>query len=162
MKIRSRTAGQIKIRKAEHFDINSIFNLIDPFVKKEILLPRSKQEITYALDLTWVLEYKQKIVATSTLVHYDKQMVEIRALAVKESSQKQGFGGQLVDYICKEIKKSRSNPITVFALTYSPEFFLNLGMKIVGKDKFPQKIFEVCMSCSKLYNCSEVAVEKVI
>ncbi|MES0489168.1 MAG: GNAT family N-acetyltransferase [Leptospirales bacterium] len=147
------------IRKALESDVDAIYQIIQPFAVKQILLPRTRQEISSDIVTTWIIEKERKVVATATLVPYENKMYEIRALAVRETAQNQGFGAQIVDYIFKEIKKLKRGKFTVFALTYSPVFFQKLGMRIVEKNNFPQKIFDACRMCPHLDDCSEIAVE---
>jgi len=150
------------IRKAQKTDIDAIHQLINPYVNKQILLARTREEIASEILTTWVIEKERKVVATATLVPYENKMYEIRALAIQENMQNQGFGAQIVDYIFKEIKKLKRGNFTVFALTYAPDFFIKLGMQVVHKEKFPQKIFDACRICPRLDDCNEIAVEIIL
>ena len=52
--------------------------------------------------------------------------------------------------------------VTVFALTYVPDFFEKLGFSRVDKATLPHKIWAECINCPKFPDCDETALLKTI
>jgi len=153
------------VRFACKSDIYEILSLMESYVASGVLLPRSEADILKNLPATWVSEESGKITGTISLVDYGNNLFEARAFVVKPEYQKKGTGKALVQEVIHYLnakKKSLNQNVTLFALTYVPEFFKQFGLSIVSKEKFPQKIFEVCQYCKKADNCLEVAVELII
>lgn len=152
-----------EIRQAKKSDADAIEHLLLPYVQQEIILPRSREQLEKYLPNTWVYTSKQEIIAVASLFYFQPTLVEVRGLAVKEHSHKSGVGSKLLRFLIEHLKHSKTEKnITLFALTYAPEFFQKLGFTIVEKEKFPQKIFEVCHLCSHQDNCKEIAVELLL
>lgn len=152
------------IRKASPKDISQIEQLLMPYVEQSIILPRSQEQLLQYLPNTWVYVIEKKIAAVVSLYAFQENLIEVRGLAVNQNFQKKGLGSHLVSFLMEHIKKNRKNkdPISLFALTYAPPFFQKLGFQIVEKEKFPQKIFEVCQLCDQKNNCKEIAVELLV
>ena len=151
-------------RKATIHDVDAIFDLMTPFVANRILLPRKKYQIKQEIDLTWVFDKDSKVVGCINLTSFEDSLYEVRALAVHENYSGLGIGGNLLSAIESYMKNTLlgRNPIHLFALTYQTDFFLKYGFQITNKNKFPQKIYEVCQYCTQQEDCQEVAVDKII
>ncbi|MGB9621994.1 MAG: N-acetyltransferase [Brevinematia bacterium] len=148
------------IREASLEDVDSIFNLMKPFVDKGDLLPRSKDDITDHIRNFIVAEVDGKVVGSMAIKFYSREMVEFRSLVVDVNFQGKGIGAKLVNEgieIVKEMGVKR-----VFVLTRSENFFKKLGFYVVKKDIFPEKIWFDCMLCPKLNNCDEIPMLKNI
>ncbi len=77
-------------------------------------------------------------------------------MAVSRKYQGMSIGKKLIRKCLKEaldlgIKK-------VFALTYNPDYFRELGFKDIDKNKLPHKIWGDCQKCPKFPDCNESAV----
>ncbi|MCX7820625.1 MAG: N-acetyltransferase [Brevinematales bacterium] len=150
----------IIIRGAKLTDALSIEKLINSYAEKGLMLSRKREVIIESIRNYIVAELGDEIVGCASLSFFTEELAEIRSLAVREDLRGKGIGRKLVlgaEKILKEegIKK-------VFVLTYQVEFFKKLGYIIVDKTIFPQKIWRDCLSCSKIMNCDEVAMEKDI
>ncbi len=150
------------IRKAVIADVDCIFNLITPFIVKKILLPRTKSKIQEEIGLTWVSCQDTQVNGCVNLTPFGDHLYEIRALAVDNAYIKVGIGRSLLLSIEAYIIGSIALPVHLFALTYQAEFFIKNGFQITEKNKFPQKIYDVCKYCSKRDDCKEIAVDKII
>ena len=150
------------IRKARIEDAYKIYDLIQPYVKREILLPRSIETICSEIELTWVLEKDKKIQGTLSLTPFEQDLYELRAMVTSQEAQSQGLGTSLLLEAEKFIKNNLHLPIRLFALTYDPSFFLKNGFQQVSKDIFPQKIYDVCHFCTRKHECREIAVKKIL
>ncbi len=150
------------IRKAAIHDTNAIFDLMTPFVIDQRLLPRNKSTIRQEIDLTWVCEKNFKVVGCINLTLFGANLYEVRALAVNENCSGLGIGGDLLTTLESYMKRTFLAPMHLFALTYQADFFLKYGFQITSKDKFPQKVYEVCQYCTRKDDCQEVAVAKML
>lgn len=150
-----------KIRKAEIADVKQIHDLINFYAHRDLMMPRSLNEIYENLRDFWVFEKENKIFACCSLhiIGWEK-LAEIKCLAVKEPYQKHGIGKELVKKCLGEANSLGIKKI--FALTYVPHFFKKLDFKEVDKSKLPHKIWAECCNCPKFPDCDEEAVIKVI
>jgi len=146
------------IRKAFIKDINKIQKLINFFAKKDVMLPRSLNEIYENLRDFWVIEEGNKVIGCVALHVSWEDLAEIRSLAVAENRQGQGIGRKLILACLAEAKELGAK--RVFALTYKPNFFKKLGFKKVSHSQLPHKIWAECIKCCKFPNCQEIALLK--
>lgn len=148
------------IRKAKVSDAKEIFNILQEFALKGILLPRSLNSIYENIRDFWVFEENNKILGTCSLHVYWENLAEIKSLAVIEGYQHKGIGKKLVENCIKEAKDLGVGK--VFALTYVPQFFEKIGFKVSDKSEFPQKVWTECIHCVKFNDCHEVPVSYII
>ena len=151
------------LRFAKITDIEKIQNLIEPFVKRGLLLPKDRSKIETDLPRTIVYATHQQILGVANLFQYDDDLYEIRGLAIHEQYQNRGLGRKIIEKLLSDIKiEYKGKQITIFALTMASDFFLKMGWKLVKKEKFPRKIFDDCMYCKKKDECFEDAVEIIL
>jgi amino-acid N-acetyltransferase len=130
-------------------DIKEIYNLLQYFADKDLLLGRSLSSLYDQLkDFSVYVEKveddqdQEKLVGVCAFHICWDNLAEIRSLAVAEGHQGKGVGQQLVD---KALTEADSYGITkVFTLTYQPEFFRKLGFKDIDKAELPQLIRPSC------------------
>ncbi|MFW6134963.1 MAG: N-acetyltransferase, partial [Elusimicrobiota bacterium] len=134
---------EFKIRKADLSDVRDIHKMINGFAKKDVMLPRSLNELYDHIRDFWVAEHKGKIIACCAFHPMWEDMAEIKSLAVKDSCQGKGLGEKLIDACLKE--SDRLKVKKVFALTYIPEFFEKYGFSKGDKEKMPHKIWSECI-----------------
>ncbi len=144
------------IRKARVEDVGKIKELIDNWAEKELMLPRSINELYENMRDFWVYEEKGEIIGCAAL-HIDWEgLGEIKSVAVKEKSHRKGIGTKLLKVCLSEAEEIGLNK--VFALTYSRDFFEKNGFKPIDKSLLPHKIWSECIRCPKFPNCDEVAL----
>lgn len=149
------------IRDARPGDEDAIAALLEPYVLKKIVLRRTPAEIRESLGQTIVYEDDGQLLGTTSLVFFTDVLCEIRALVIADELQGRGVGRQLVLAAEeKALRHSMQRPLRFFALTYTPEFFERCGYERTTKDKFPEKIYEVCNFCLRKDDCHEIAVQK--
>lgn len=150
----------MKTRKAKVSDLKHIHKLINDYARKEIMLPRSLNELYETLRDFVIYEEKGYICGVCALHIMWEDLAEIRSLAVAKNYQKMGIGKNLVKYCLKEAKSLGIK--AVFALTYQPEFFRKIGFVDIDKAQLPQKIWGDCLRCPRFPECAEHAVIKYI
>ena len=151
------------IRNARMGDIKKIYDLLQYFADKDLLLGRSLSSLYDQLrDFSVYVEKveddpdQEKLVGVCAMHICWDNLAEIRSLAVIEEYQGKGVGRQLVD---KALSEADSYGITkVFTLTYQPEFFRKFGFQDIDKSELPHKVWSDCIQCSKFPDCNEEAL----
>ena len=144
------------VRKATLGDVKHVFDIIDVFAKKGVMLPRSVTEIEGSLRDFFVFEEEGFIRGAVALHIWGPDLGEIRSLAVRDEFTKRGVGRRLVEACSSEAKTLGIK--RVFALTYKTGFFARIGFHVIDRITLPQKIWGDCMRCVKFQSCDETAV----
>ena len=148
------------IRKAKIKDIKQIQGLIGFFARQDIMLPRSLNELYENIRDFWVSEDGGKISGCVALHISWDDLAEIKSLAVTKHKQGKGLGRDLVLACLAEAKVMGAK--RVFALTYNPNFFKQLGFRKIRHEALPHKIWAECINCCKFPNCQEIALLKLL
>ena len=151
------------IRNARMGDIKKIYELLQYYADKDLLLGRSLSSLYDQLrDFNVYVEKaeddpdQEKLVGVCALHICWDNLAEIRSLAVVDGFQGKGVGRQLID---KALLEADSYGITkIFTLTYQPDFFKKLGFKDIDKSELPHKVWSDCIQCSKFPDCNEEAL----
>ena len=146
------------IRKAQIRDIKEIQKLINSFAKKDLMLPRSLNELYESMRDFWVAEENNKVVGCCALHISWDDLAEIKSLAVAKNRQGKGIARELVLACLDEAKKLGAKRI--FALTYKPDYFKKFGFKRIKNADLPHKIWAECINCCKFPDCQEIALLK--
>lgn len=144
------------IRKAVMSDTESIYNLISEYAKEGKLLARTYPSIYENLQSFIVAELDNKVVGISSLTILDRNLAEVRSLAVSPAYVGKGIGKALVKEIIRETGDLKITKL--ISLTYQIEFFSKLGFNRVDKNELPQKMWKDCINCPKLHSCDETAM----
>lgn len=145
-------------RKASMEDVDALYELIQGYAARGIMLPRSKPMLRETIDTFVVAENNGTVVGCGSLCRLGNDLVEIRSLGVSEAYQGQGIGRRIVAMLEKEAREQRIPKI--MALTYEVAFFVRNGYNVVSKDIFPEKVWRDCVHCPKQHCCDEIAVLK--
>ena len=151
------------IRNARMGDIKKMYDLLQYYADKDLLLGRSLSSLYDQLrDFNVYVEKSEndpdneKLVGVCALHICWDNLAEIRSLAIIDEAQGKGVGRQLVD---KALSEADSYGITkVFTLTYQPDFFRRFGFKDIDKSELPHKVWSDCIQCSKFPDCNEEAL----
>jgi len=146
------------IRKAGIKDIKAMQALINSFAKKDLMLPRSLNELYETVRDFWVYEEKKKIVGCCALHISWDDLAEVKALAVKKERQHKGIGTHLVLACIEEARALGAKKL--FVLTYKPGYFKKFGFARIDHAELPHKIWVECIHCPKFPNCQEIALIK--
>ncbi|MFQ5956742.1 MAG: N-acetyltransferase [Candidatus Brocadiales bacterium] len=142
------------IRKANIQDAEDILRIINHFAEKDLMLPRSLQEIYENIRDYFVYVENGRLVGCAALHVFWKDLSEIKSLAVEEPHQGRGIGKRLVKECVGEATELGISKL--FVLTYLPDFFQCLGFRIVEKERLPHKIWTECVRCYKFPDCKEI------
>ncbi|MDD4953657.1 MAG: N-acetyltransferase [Candidatus Omnitrophica bacterium] len=146
------------IRKAKIEDIKQIQELINSFAKKELMLPRSLNDLYENIRDFWVAQDDGKIIGCCALHICWDDLAEIKALAVAKNKQKKGIGKELVSSCMQEAKGLGAKKL--FVLTYRPDYFKKFGFKKIKNADLPHKIWAECINCCKFPHCQEIAMSR--
>lgn len=144
------------IRKAILPDVEEMFELVNYYADKSLMLPRSRSMLYENIRDFVIIEEDGEIVGIGALHVLWSDLGELRTLAVKQSMVKQGIGRQIVEFILKEAKELKLQK--VFTLTYQPGFFEKLGFTVIDKETMPHKVWTDCINCPKFPNCNEICL----
>lgn len=127
-----------KFRAMRREDISAVLSLIRPFVSKEILLPRSEQQMEAEYNDFIVYELDGAVRACAALHIYDRTQAEIAALAVDETCAHIGIGPKMIEYL---IEKAKTVSIeSVFILTtQTADWFEKQGFVADSIDTLPER-----------------------
>ncbi len=145
------------LRKAKVSDAKEIYELLNIYARKGVLLPRSLNSIYENIRDFWVYEENGKVLGCCALHVVWEDLAEVRSLAVSPERQGEGIGYELVRRCILEAWELGVK--RVFSLTYVKDFFLNnFGFKEIDKSILPHKVWGECINCVKFPNCDEEAV----
>lgn len=149
------------MRKATLKDVPTLYQLINSFAKKDLMLPRSMNELYETIrDFTVICDENNAVVACCAL-HIDwDDLAELKSLAVDPAYQGKHLGTKLVENALVEAKELGIRQ--VFALTYKLNFFKRIDFAEIDKNKLPHKVWGECINCPKFTNCDEKALIRVI
>lgn len=150
------------IRKAYIEDAQAIHKLINFYAGKDLMMPRSLNEIYENIRDFWLSFDKKNTLIGCAALHIVgwEGLAEIKSLAVEKKHQKKSMGSSLVQTCLTEAEELKIKK--VFVLTYQPAFFKKFGFKIISKTKLPHKVWVECCNCPKFPNCTESALIKEI
>ncbi len=119
-------------------DVPAVLSLMNPFVERGILLPRSSEELEgEAPDFT-VYEIDGGIRACAALHSYPEGMGEIAGVAVDEAYAHMGIGPKLMELLVAKAKSSGFSGVFVLT-TQTADWFERFGFKSCEIDRLPAK-----------------------
>ena len=145
------------IRKPVPSEVPAIYALMHGYADEGLILERSQEEICGALGAFLVAVIEDKVVGVISSFDYGQGLVEIRSMAVDKSVGGAGIGSVLLSQMVHQILADRDET-RIFALSYSPEFFMKNGFIEVPKGMLPEKIWKDCFNCKDKDNCGETAL----
>lgn len=149
-----------RIRDARPEDVPEIAALVDYYMRRADLLPRTEAEIRDGLDRWQVAVNHGSIVGVGSLVSYNERLVELRSLAVAPAHQGMGVGAELVEALARWADQGGYTEL--FALTRRVEFFVRRGFQVVGMERFPEKVWRDCSQCPLREECDETPMVRVL
>lgn len=126
------------LRPMELTDIPAVLSVMNPFIAKKILLPRTEQVLSENMADYIVYEIDGGIRACASLHVYDQTQAEIAGIAVDSAFSNLGIGPKLVEYLIARAKKQ--NLKSVFILTtQTSDWFEHLGFTSDSIESLPQE-----------------------
>lgn len=148
--------ANVTIRPARAEDVPAMAKLINGYAARDLMLPRSEEQLLRHLPDFVVAEVTGRIIGCAGLARLSPELAEIRSLAVAPEMQGRGIGRALVSFL---LQAAREVGIAqVCALTLQPRFFEALGFQVVDRWDISPKIWQECIYCSKFHRCDEIAV----
>ncbi len=153
------------LRKARNSDVGQIRALINDMAartdedhKHGHMLPRSLVELYERIrDYTVLVDDDNNVLGCCALQSSWDCLAELKALAVDDSLQGQGWGRKLVESALSEADGLGID--CVFTLTNKHQFFERLQFEIIDMRRLPQRVWSECTSCPKfMVACDEVAM----
>ncbi|RYX80602.1 N-acetyltransferase [bacterium] len=153
------------LRKARNSDVGQIRSLINEMAartdedhKHGHMLPRSLVELyEHIRDYTVLVDDDNNVLGCCALQSSWDGLAELKALAVDDSLQGQGWGRKLVEASLSEADDLGID--CVFTLTNKHQFFEKLTFEIIDMRKLPQRVWSECTNCAKfMVACDEVAM----
>ncbi|MBP5402060.1 MAG: amino-acid N-acetyltransferase [Treponema sp.] len=117
-------------------DISSVLSLMDPFIKRGILLPRTKATLTEKLSDYTVYQVDGGIHACAALHIYNSSQAEIAGVAVDESYSKIGIGVKLIEFLLKKAAGKKIKSVFVLT-TQTADWFEKIGFKSDSINSIP-------------------------
>lgn len=145
----------IFIRRARIADATAISELNNRFADQALMLRRSPEMISLAID-DYVVAVNDRghILACGAIKEYSPSVAEVAAIAVAPEAHGKGLGRQVVAAVEQlALKRGISD---VFALTLQPDFFQAIGYTRVDRARYPEKIRRDCLGCARRFACNEI------
>ena len=95
----------MNIRKAVLADIEEIYNLVDYYAERGLILPRSRHSIFETLRDFMIAEQDGKILGTCALTLAWDGLAEVRALTVSPQHLRSGVGLKIVSAVVAEARQ---------------------------------------------------------
>ena len=146
----------VKFRKAELGDVPKLFELINRYVRKDVMLPRTMSDLYENVREFSVAVEGGRVLGCGALKFYNQELAEIRSLCVEPGGESHGVGSALLKLLLDEAEQFSLKK--VFALTLAPGFFEKCGFNETQREKLPLKIWRDCMHCEKFSRCEERAM----
>jgi amino-acid N-acetyltransferase len=147
----------VKIEKAQPADIDPIYQIIKSYSDDDVVLERSRDEISASLETFFVARGISKIEGVISYYDYGPGLKEVRSLCVSKENLRKGTGSLLLKKLVDEIRRKNRNT-KIFVLTYNPLFFMKNSFVEVEKNSLPEKIWKDCDNCKNRDDCGETAM----
>ena len=145
-----------RIRAAQASDAPAVAALVNSFAARNIMLPRSEEQVLAALERFVIAEIDGELVGCGSLIALTPALAEIRSLAVAVGQQGSGLGGVIVSALLVMARELGYDQVC--ALTLRPAFFERQGFEIVDRWGLTPKIWQECVFCPKFHHCDETAM----
>ena len=126
------------VRAATRADVEQIWELISCYVAEGLMLPRTVEQVTMAIDNYVVATQGSRVVACAALDEYSPSLAEVASVAVAKSEHGRGLGTEVVLGV-ERLARAR-NIIELFALSLSDRFFLSLDYEATSVSRYPEKL----------------------
>jgi len=119
-------------------DIPAVLSLMNPFIEKGILLPRTSEELEQKAHEFVVFEIDGGIRACAALHPYPENVGEIAGIAVDEAYAHMGIGPQLMERLLQRGKSAGFSSVFVLT-TQTGDWFEKFGFKLAETEQLPRE-----------------------
>lgn len=130
------TADASYARRARPGDVDAILAIIETYVERHVLLPRSRDEVEAGIGAWWVAELDGEVVGCAALRDFGDGLGELRSLSVAEAAHGRGLGEMLVRAIVRDAQRAGIDRL--FAITRNPGYFARHGFGELPMDRVPE------------------------
>ncbi len=127
-----------RIRNMTIDDIPAVLGVMQPFVEKGNLLPRTKQNLEDQIDSYIVYELDGAIRSCASLIPYSDGQMEIAGIAVEASCSQLGIGPKMIEFLVKRAKSLKAKSIFLLT-TQTSDWFESLGFKPSTVSSLPEQ-----------------------
>lgn len=150
---------EVTIRPARRTDAESIVELVNGYAAEGIMLPRTLDSVTHAMDdFIVAVDGRGRLLGCGSLKEYSPSLAEVSSLAIQRAAHGTGLGKRLVRSV-EELARKRGID-ELFALTLTPAFFESAGYAMADRAGYPEKIRRDCLRCPRRIRCDEVCVSR--
>ena len=148
-------------RRGRDADVANIAALINGYAAERIMLPKTADAITLAIDdFVVATDRHGRLLGCAALREYAPSLAEVASVAVARSAHGLGIGRQLVERV--ESLGAARGITEVFALTLTTGFFEAMDYTVVERARYPEKICRDCVACPRRMACDEICVSKLL
>lgn len=115
-----------KIRPMVQTDIPSVLSVMRPFIQSGKLLPRTQEDLAFALEDYIVYELDGGVHACAALHFYEDGQAEIAAVAVDEVYRCMGIGPKMIEKLINQAKEKGASSVFIMT-TQAIDWFEKLG-----------------------------------
>jgi len=119
-------------------DVSDVLRVMQPFVERGILLPRTEGQLEEAWQDFIVFEVDDSVHACAALHEFPERRGEIAGIAVDEHFLHLGVGPKLVDFLCERARKKGLSAVFVLT-TQTADWFQKLGFEEADPSVLPEK-----------------------
>ena len=131
------------IRPMTYADIPETLRLMQPFIEREVLVPRTAEDLEKSVNEYSVYEVDGILHACGGLHRHSDAMGEIAGIAVDEFYSNLGIGGKMVDYLMDRARELGLSQVFVLT-TQTADWFLRAGFKEASPSILPESKRKAC------------------
>jgi len=147
---------ELTIQAATLADMDRVHGLITPYADRNDMLHRPLSELYENVRDFYVVKEAADVIACGSVHVVWNDLAEIKAVAVREEYQSQGWGKRMIAH-CMDSARDMGIA-TVFVLTHKTTYYDQLGFKEIDVTNLPRKVWGECLRCPKFPNCNEIAM----
>jgi acetylornithine/N-succinyldiaminopimelate aminotransferase len=123
------------VRRARAADVDAMVSVIDTYVGRQRLLPRTRQEILESIAGWWVADLDGEVVGCAALRDFGDGIGELRSLSVAEAAHGRGLGELLVRHVVRAALRARIDRL--YVITRIPDYFARHGFVEIPMEAVP-------------------------
>ena len=144
------------VRPARTSDAKAISALVNHYAERGRMLHRSLESVYESLRDFLVASDDAALAGCVALSISDRDLAEIRSLAVAGQCRGRGVGSRLVEAAVGQARQL--GLARIFVLTCEPDFFSRFRFHLVERDSLPAKVWRDCIHCPRADDCNEIAM----